>query len=51
MPPLLGWTAVRGQVEWPGLVLFSIMFIWQLPRFIAISMYRDVEYRERAYRQ
>ena len=45
MPPLLGWTAVRGQVEWPGLVLFGIMFIWQLPHFIAISMYRDVEYQ------
>ncbi|MGC6418234.1 MAG: heme o synthase [Bradymonadia bacterium] len=50
MPPLLGWTAVRGQVEWPGLVLFGIMFIWQLPHFIAISMYRDSEYQRAGIR-
>lgn len=47
MPPLLGWTAMTGQVEWPGIVLFGIMFIWQMPHFIAISMYRKDEY-ERA---
>jgi len=45
MPPLLGWTAATGQVEWPGVVLFGIMFIWQLPHFIAICMYRDKEYQ------
>jgi protoheme IX farnesyltransferase len=50
MPPLLGWTAVQGQVEWPGVVLFGIMFIWQLPHFIAISMYRDVEYQRAGIR-
>ena len=44
MPPLLGWTAMTGQVEWPGIVLFGIMFIWQMPHFIAISMYREAEY-------
>ncbi|MEE2758188.1 MAG: heme o synthase [Myxococcota bacterium] len=50
MPPLLGWTAVQGQIEWPGLVLFGIMFIWQLPHFIAISMYRDQEYQRAGIR-
>ena len=45
MPPLIGWTAATGQVEWPGVVLFGIMFIWQLPHFIAICMYRDQEYQ------
>ncbi|MEE2786672.1 MAG: heme o synthase [Myxococcota bacterium] len=44
MPPLLGWTAVTGRIEWPGVILFGIMFIWQLPHFIAISMYREQEY-------
>lgn len=47
MPPLLGWTAMTGQIEWPGVVLFGIMFMWQMPHFIAISMYRKDEY-ERA---
>ena len=37
-------------VEWPGLVLFGIMFIWQLPHFIAISMYRDSEYQRAGIR-
>jgi len=50
MPPLLGWTAVQGQIEWPGVILFGIMFIWQLPHFIAISMYRDVEYQRAGIR-
>lgn len=46
MPPLMGWTAVTGRIEWPGLVLFGIMFIWQIPHFIAISVYREREYTE-----
>jgi protoheme IX farnesyltransferase len=46
MPPLLGWTAATGQIEWPGVILFGIMFIWQLPHFIAICMYRDQEYQQ-----
>ena len=44
MPPLMGWTAVTGSIEVPGLVLFGILFIWQIPHFIAISMYRQQEY-------
>lgn len=44
MPPLMGWTAVTGTIDWPGLVLFGILFIWQIPHFIAISMYRQQEY-------
>ena len=42
MPPLLGWTAIRGKVEIEALVLFTIVFIWQFPHFQAIAwMYRD----------
>lgn len=42
MPPLLGWTAARGSIEWPAVALFSILFVWQFPHFMAISwMYRD----------
>lgn len=46
MPPLMGWTAVTGRIEWPGVVLFAIMFIWQVPHFIAISLYRRREYEK-----
>lgn len=42
MPPLIGWTAARGQIEWPGVALFAILFIWQFPHFMAIGwMYRE----------
>ncbi len=39
--PLLGWTAARGQIEWQGIALFAILFVWQFPHFMAISwLYR-----------
>ena len=39
--PLLGWTAARGQIEWQGVALFAILFVWQFPHFMAISwLYR-----------
>jgi protoheme IX farnesyltransferase len=42
MPPLLGWTAVRGRVEPEALFLFLIVFFWQFPHFQAIAwLYRD----------
>ena len=44
MPPLLGWTAATEVIDGAGLALFGILFIWQLPHFIAISMYRQTEY-------
>ncbi len=42
MPPLIGWTAARGAIEWPGVALFAILFIWQFPHFMAIAwLYRE----------
>jgi protoheme IX farnesyltransferase len=42
MPPLLGWTAIRGRVEPEAIFLFLIVFFWQFPHFQAIAwMYRD----------
>lgn len=45
IPPLLGWTAASGRVEWPGLVLFGILFLWQIPHFLAIATFRCEDYR------
>jgi protoheme IX farnesyltransferase len=47
LPPLMGWTAVTGSLDLPGIVLFGILFFWQIPHFIAIAFYRQREY-ERA---
>jgi protoheme IX farnesyltransferase len=42
LPPLIGWTAVRGIIEWPAVALFAIIFVWQFPHFMAIGwMYRE----------
>lgn len=42
MPPLLGWTAVRGAIEWPAVALFAILFVWQFPHFMAIAwLYKE----------
>ena len=44
MPPLMGWTAATGALEAPGIVLFGILFVWQLPHFLAIALFRQHEY-------
>jgi protoheme IX farnesyltransferase len=44
IPPLLGWTAVTGRIEWPGLLLFGILFLWQVPHFLAIATFRRDDY-------
>jgi protoheme IX farnesyltransferase len=42
LPPLMGWTAARDQINAEGWSLFAILFFWQLPHFLAIAwMYRD----------
>jgi protoheme IX farnesyltransferase len=42
LPPLIGWTAARGFVDSGGAALFAIVFLWQIPHFMAIAwMYRD----------
>ncbi len=44
MPPLIGWTAVRGTIDPGGMALFLILFMWQLPHTFAIGIYRKNEY-------
>jgi protoheme IX farnesyltransferase len=42
MPPVLGWTAIRGSFDWQALVLFAIVFFWQFPHFLSIAwLYRE----------
>jgi heme o synthase len=47
MPPLLGWTGLRGRVEWEALGLFAILFFWQFPHFFSIAWLYAEDY-ERA---
>ena len=42
LPPLIGWAAVRGGLTWEALPLFLMVFVWQVPHFLAIAwIYRD----------
>ena len=42
LPPLMGWTAARGDLAPAGWALFGILFLWQLPHFLAIGwLYRE----------
>src|ERR1051326_8706946 len=36
-PPVMGWTAARGEVDAVALSLFAILFLWQMPHFFAIA--------------
>ena len=44
IPPLMGWTAVTGRLDAGGLALFALLFSWQLPHFLAISLYLAEDY-------
>jgi protoheme IX farnesyltransferase len=42
LPPVIGWAAATGTISLPALVLFGIVFLWQMPHFLAIAwLYRE----------
>jgi protoheme IX farnesyltransferase len=43
-PPVLGWTAVTGEVHGHALLLFLIIFVWTPPHFWALALYRREDY-------
>src|SRR5208283_784946 len=50
MPPLMGWTAARGELSGEGWALFAILAFWQMPHFFAIAwIYRD-EYAQAGFK-
>lgn len=45
MPPLLGWTAASGSVSAAALALFAVLFLWQIPHFLAITLFQGDDYQ------
>jgi heme o synthase len=42
LPPIIGWCAVHGEITREAALLFLILFLWQVPHFLAIAwIYRD----------
>ncbi|WP_096908320.1 heme o synthase [Halobacteriovorax marinus] len=44
IPPVMGWTTVTGKIDAMAIILFSILFIWQIPHFLAIAIYYSKDY-------
>lgn len=44
LPPAMGWTAAAGSIEPGTCVLFGMLFLWQLPHFLAIAWMRRDDY-------
>ncbi len=45
-PPVLGWTAVTGEIHSSALLLFLIIFVWTPPHFWALAIARKEEYEK-----
>jgi len=50
LPPLMGWTAARGELSGEGWALFAILFFWQLPHFFAIAWIYQDEYARAGFK-
>ena len=49
LPPLIGWAAASGTLNFEAGVVFAILFVWQIPHFMAIAwLYRD-DYRAASF--
>ncbi len=44
LPPVAGWAAARGGLGWEPMILFSIMFLWQLPHTFAVARLYRTDY-------
>ena len=45
IPPLMGWTAKTGVLHPAGIMIAMLLFLWQIPHFHAIAMYRNLDYQ------
>jgi|SRR5690606_19636275 protoheme IX farnesyltransferase len=50
LPPLLGWVAATGTINYEALLIFGIQFIWQFPHFWAIAWVADEDYKRAGFK-
>jgi len=44
LPPVIGWAAVSGSLDWEAWVLFGIIFLWTPPHFWALALLKSADY-------
>lgn len=49
LPPLIGWAGVRGTLSYESWILFSILFLWQLPHFLALAWLFREDYKRAGF--
>jgi protoheme IX farnesyltransferase len=50
IPPMIGWAAVRGRLDAEAWVLFTIVFLWQMPHFLALARIYGADYARAGFR-
>jgi protoheme IX farnesyltransferase len=50
LPPVIGWSAVRGEIGLTGWALFAILYFWQIPHFLSLSWLYRKDYASAGYR-
>jgi protoheme IX farnesyltransferase len=50
LPPVIGWAAATGTISMPAIVLFGIVFLWQMPHFLAIAWIYREDYERAGFR-
>lgn len=50
LPVLVGWAAATGKIDPPSIGLFGILFVWQIPHFLAIAWMHKEDYARAGFR-
>ena len=50
LPPVGGWTAATGEINPPTIILFSILFCWQIPHFLSLAIIYKDDYKNAGFK-
>ena len=50
LPPVGGWTAATGEIQIPALILFLVLFCWQMPHFLSLAIIYKDDYKKAGFK-